>query len=169
MTMRSKLLPMRSPLQVTKLRTAGLASVESAKFGMVRKNKDGTLRAHQGIDLQAEINTPCYAVANGRVISIERELKGYGLMLTLEVGTQSKGYLYCVYCHLKDVREYLIGRNIPEGELLCWTGDSGNAEGMNTIARGGHLHFEIRTSRQVGRGLEGRLNPLNFIKINNVT
>jgi len=39
------------PLKICKLRTAGLASVNSAKFGLVRKNADGTKRAHQGIDL----------------------------------------------------------------------------------------------------------------------
>ena len=37
-----------------KLRTVGLASVKSATFGMVRRNADGSPRAHQGVDLTAD-------------------------------------------------------------------------------------------------------------------
>ena len=40
------------PLDENRLRTAGLASVNSAKFGMTRRKADGTPRAHQGIDYE---------------------------------------------------------------------------------------------------------------------
>lgn len=52
------------PLDSCRLRSAGLASVRGAKFGMVRQ---GGTRAHQGIDLIAVPGTPLYAVADGTV------------------------------------------------------------------------------------------------------
>ena len=57
------------PLRVgfLKLRTAGLSSAKAATFGMVRRNPDGSPRAHQGTDLAVDNGYRCYAVDDGIV------------------------------------------------------------------------------------------------------
>jgi hypothetical protein len=35
---------------------------------------------------------------------------------------------------------------------------------MNTVVKGGHLHFEVRhRAENVGKGLDGRIDPLPFL------
>lgn len=152
-----------NPLKSCKLRTAGLASAKSATFGMVRKNADGTPRAHQGIDLQADEGTAVYAIADGVIEGVNRAENGYGLTLTLKFWIDGKAY-YAFYAHLDDVF-VKAGQLVKDGGFLAITGDSGNAKGMTTIAKGGHLHIEIRETANVGIGLAGRLDPLKFIKL----
>ena len=61
------------PLDENRLRTAGLESINSAKFGMTRRNADGTPRANQGIDLQANKVVAVYAVAAGVAVKSHTE------------------------------------------------------------------------------------------------
>jgi murein DD-endopeptidase MepM/ murein hydrolase activator NlpD len=147
------------PLKVCKLRTAGLASVNSAKFGLVRRNANGTLRAHQGIDLQADIGTPVYAVEDGVIAGVNMGKDGYGFTISLKFGDR-----FAFYAHLSEVFVN-VGEIVKAGTLLAKSGASGNASGMTSIARGGHLHFEIRTMQNAGLGLTGRLDPLTFVDL----
>lgn len=147
------------PLAINKLRTAGLASVNSAKFGMVRKNTNGTPRAHQGIDLQANFGTPIFAVEDGTIVGINLGKDGYGFTITLKFGDK-----FAFYAHLSEVHTG-VGHAVSKGELIGKTGSSGNAVGMNTISKGGHLHFEIRTQQNAGLGLAGRLDPLDYVEL----
>ena len=136
------------------LRTAGLASVESAKFGMVRNN--GT-RAHQGIDLECEPNYRCYAVADGTVKT--RYTDSYGSQVTLKIDGTDK---YIFYAHLNrvDVKD---GQRVKAGDVIGLTGSTGNAKGMDKISNGAHLHFEVRNDWILGTGLEGREDPLPYL------
>ena len=43
---------------------------------------------------------------------------------------------------------------VAEGDLIALSGNSGNAS--NTPS---HLHFELRTHPNLGKGLAGRINP----------
>ena len=147
------------PLAICKLRVAGLASVNSAKFGMVRKNANGTPRAHQGVDLQAEFGTPIYAVEDGTIVGINMGKDGYGFTITLKFGDK-----FAFYAHLSEIHT-TVGHAVSKGELIGKTGSSGNAVGMNTIAKGGHLHFEIRTQQNAGLGLSSRLDPLDYVEL----
>jgi len=147
------------PLKVCKLRTAGLASVNSAKFGMVRKNANGSPRAHQGIDLQADIGTPVYAVENGVIAGVNMGTSGYGFTISLKFGNT-----FAFYAHLSEVF-VSVGAKVKAGEIIGKTGASGNALGMTTIAKGGHLHIEYRTKQNAGLGLTGRLDPLMFVDL----
>lgn len=137
------------------LRTAKLASVRSAGFGMVR---NGGTRPHQGVDLAAPNNYRCYAVDDGVVSFVKRtDDNGYGRMLIIKL---DRG-LFAAYAHLKDilVKE---GQRVKAGDVVALTGSSGNAKTMRNMAEGSHLHFEVRTSQHPGRGLTGRLDPLKY-------
>jgi len=147
------------PLAVCKLRTAGLASVNSAKFGMVRHSADGTPRAHQGIDLIAEPNTEVLAVANGTIVAIAQGLNGYGYTLTLKVSN-----LFAFYAHLSKFK-VSVGDEVRKGDVIAYSGHTGNAEGMNDVKHGSHLHFEIRAEQNCGLGLTGRLDPLKYVEL----
>lgn len=144
------------PLLVCKLRTAGLASINSAKFGMVR---NGGTRAHQGIDLQANPSTDVFAVSDGVIAGVNMALDGYGYTVTLKFGDK-----FAFYAHLSKVL-VKAGESVKAGKLIAFTGCTGNAKGMDTIAKGSHLHFEIREKQNCGLGLEGRLDPLKFVEL----
>lgn len=147
------------PLKVCKLRTAGLASINSAKFGMVRRNSNGTPRAHQGIDLQANQGEKVYAVDDGVIVGVNLGLDGYGYTITLKLNDSG---LFAFYAHLNEIL-VKAGDQVTKGQWVAKTGSTGNAKGMNTIASGGHLHFEMRIKQNVGLGLFGRIDPLKFV------
>ena len=151
------------PLKICKLRTAGLASVNSAKFGLVRKNADGTKRAHQGIDLQANKGDWVLAVGDGQVVGVNLGLDGYGFTITIKLDGSG---LFAFYAHLSEVA-IKVGDKVTTGQVIAKTGSTGNAKGMDTIAKGGHLHFEVRMTQSVGLGLFGRLDPLKFVELDN--
>ena len=150
------------PLAVgyNKLRTAGLASSKSATFGMVRRNKDGTARAHQGIDLAVEPNYRCYAVDDGLVVQTSKGSDGYGWTVTLKLNNG----LYVFYAHLSQLK-VTNGEMVKAGHVVGLTGSTGNAKGMTNIAKGAHLHFEVRDRASVTLGLGGRLNPLDYFSL----
>ncbi|TCV81087.1 peptidoglycan DD-metalloendopeptidase family protein [Sulfurirhabdus autotrophica] len=171
------------PLDSCTLRTAKLASVKSATFGMVR---NGGKKAHQGIDLKADPGTPIYAVANGKVVAFSHDVspgKGYGRTITLAVDIQDlqkkqrdlvlakkadAEVVYFFYAHLKNIDANInVNKNaeiaIAKGTIIGTTGDTGNANGMDTISNGAHLHFEVRLEEHPRTKLLDRLDPKPFI------
>lgn len=163
------------PLESCVLRTAGLASKKSATFGMTRDNGH---RAHQGIDLCAEPGTPILAVADGRILVLNKGPKGdYGNVLVLIVDIndlpsdkaallkkagKESGTVGFVYAHLSEMPE--VSRPVEVGEEIGKTGCTGNAKSMTTIAKGAHLHFEVRLNPTLkSTGLSNRIDPLPFI------
>lgn len=156
----------KQPLGIKqKIRKAGLASAKSATFGMVR---NGGKRAHQGVDLAVDKGYRVYAVESGSVVGVNQHDDGsYGLTVTLKLDCSSKPELhgkFAFYAHLSSVR-VKAGQQVAHGAILGLTGDTGNARGMDSIPRGGHLHFELRTAQRVGLGLTGRVDPLPFLEL----
>jgi murein DD-endopeptidase MepM/ murein hydrolase activator NlpD len=172
-----------NPLARCVVRTAGLASAKSATFGPVR---NGGKRNHQGVDFEANPGTAVLAVAHGQVVAVSRQFaatKGFGASVLLSVDVhdlpdkQRRHYqslfpgndqVYFFYAHLSRIDVTLNKHGecfVKAGQPLGATGDSGNAQGMDTIARGAHLHFEVRhRTENIGLGLSGRLDPLPFIQ-----
>lgn len=89
-------------------------------------------RTHQGVDIFAPRGTPNVSVANG-VITQQVE-SGYGnyILLAADDGT---GYLYA---HLDSFEG--VDRRVVQGEVIGYSGDSGNADGV-------HTHFELHPGR----------------------
>lgn len=155
------------PLKTCKLRTAGLRSVRGAMFGMTRTNPNGTPRAHQGIDLATDKGYRLYAVENGQVVATALGSTGYGFTVTIRLDCPDKKALhgrFAFYAHLDriDVRP---GQIVKAGDQIGLSGDTGNAKGMDTVAEGGHLHFELRFKQICGLGLADRFDPLPFINL----
>ena len=149
------------------LRTAGLSSVKASMFGMTRKNPDGSLRPHQGVDFGIDNGYRVYAVENGIIVDTAMGKDGYGYTITLKLDCPQKPELhgkFAFYAHLNRI-DIVIGQKVIAGTPIALTGDTGNAKGMTTIAKGGHLHFELRTQQICGKGLAGRIDPLPFIEL----
>jgi murein DD-endopeptidase MepM/ murein hydrolase activator NlpD len=123
-------------------------------FGLVRRDRFGRTKPHQGWDLRAKIGTPCYAIADGEVALVYHS-EDYGKVLVLEFFKGRR--LYAAYCHLSLVMVE-SGNKVTLGQAVALTGDSGNARGMSEPDQ--HLHFEIRTVPRPGLGLDGRISPL---------
>jgi murein DD-endopeptidase MepM/ murein hydrolase activator NlpD len=156
-----------NPLKTCKLRTAGLYSVKGAMFGLTRKNKDGSIRAHQGIDLATDEGYRLYAVENSEVVAISKGSNGYGFTVTLKLNCVEKPELhnkFAFYAHCDRI-DVQVGDHVKAGDQIALSGDTGNAKGMATVSKGGHLHFELRTKQVCGLGLKNRLDPLPFIEL----
>ena len=124
-------------------------------YGEVRKRADGTPRPHQGWDFEATTSTPAYAIADGKVAFI-RDRGDYGLQLCIAFTLEEKQY-WAFYAHLAKVfvKEH---DEVKRNQLICTTGESGNAKGMPVADQ--HLHFEIRTCAEPRMGLKDRASPL---------
>ena len=131
----------------------------SNTFGMVRHNRDGSKRPHQGWDFEAAIGTPCFAIADGKVAFVNRA-GDYGNLVALGFAFEGKT-LYAAYAHLSAI-EVALGEAVKKGQRIGLTGDTGNAKGMKGPDL--HLHFEIRTEPRPGRGLAGRISPLTVFR-----
>jgi len=145
------------PLEANTIRKHSAANA----FGMVRN--DGK-RPHQGWDLLAYPGTPVYAISDG-TIRIPAPSGDYGRMVMLEFEHRGRTY-WATYCHLSAI---LVGsdREISIGDLIGHSGNTGNAASMKGNDQ--HLHFEIRTVRNAGNGLGGRVDPkaiYGFVPLN---
>lgn len=138
---------MQNPLDTMRIRRG----IPNNTFGMVRNNNT---KPHQGWDLAALPGTPVYAIATGRAEFVENK-GAYGVQIcqTFEHRGQP---LYAFYAHL----EHALVKNgdkITEGQLIGYSGQTGNASGQ--CEADAHLHFEIRLVPRPGLGLAGRIDP----------
>jgi len=127
-------------------------------FGMVRKNLDGTPRAHQGWDFYAPIGTELRSVSEGQVVHVS-DRGALGLMLVVTIGNSG---MFAAYCHLSEV-DVSVGDSVNLGQVIGKTGATGNAAGLPDADS--HLHFEVRTEPLTGLGLAGRVSPLKIFGV----
>ena len=105
---------------------------------------DGTLvRAHDGVDIAVKLGTPVLAVFDGLVIDPARRwrpwlVSRYGNVVAIQsTETTSSGYV-AIAAHLSRLAVH-PGDRVTRGEVVGWTGRTGNAAGTEP-----HLHFELR-------------------------
>jgi murein DD-endopeptidase MepM/ murein hydrolase activator NlpD len=127
------------------------------KFGCTR---NGGAKFHVGIDIKAEVGTPCFAIEDAKV-----EAVGFGedVGSYVTISFEKNGKTYGVaYCHLKK-QEVKEGTKVKAGDRLGETGISGNAEPENP-----HLHLDIQNQVWVGyaeaekRSMHG-VNPNSYV------
>ncbi|WP_212002079.1 peptidoglycan DD-metalloendopeptidase family protein [Chitinophaga sp. HK235] len=130
---------------------------DRSRFGIIANRKSGK---HQGLDFYARQGSPVYACVNG-IITASYYSASYGYVVILN-GDYSNSNYYFFYAHLQNQSKYNTGDNVTAGTTIGYTGKTGNAN--NVEANQEHLHFEIRTKSSVGRGFDGRLDPIQVIK-----
>lgn len=168
--------PWVDPLKEMNLRTAGL-SARGMLFGTgVRRTSSGQPRNHQGVDLAALPGTDLYASFEGVVDYVAPKNSGsYGLSVCIrytvddlpiqkkdyirKVFGAAQKYIYVVYSHLNSTT-LSVGDKVRSCQLIGKTGNSGNAVSMTTIARGAHLHLELRSQKGRFGGMSHRADPL---------
>lgn len=111
-------------------------------FGNIRKKGDVSLR-HLGVDLDAAVGTPVYAVNDG-VVSFVEELTVYGKMIIIDHGLG----IYSLYLHLNEFK-VAKGDKVTRGEVIGLSGSTG-------YSLGPHLHFSIKVKG-------ANIDPLRFI------
>lgn len=106
---------------------------------------------HQGIDIAANLNTPVYAPANGK-IRVARWVNGYGKCIYIDNGKINNIQVSSRYGHLNEINVN-EGQNVYKGQLIGLVGSTGRSDGP-------HLHFEVR---QLQGNKEIAVNPFNYI------
>ena len=180
--------PIDNP-QRTYYNSGGYHKEQNGAFGMVRLTSNGNPKGHQGLDIFADIGTPCYACLDGEIVSYSNEGNdGYGNVLVLKVsGDELRGAknnytlefasemikgdgfdenaseYYLRYAHLSSAVK--TSGYVKAGELVCYTGDTGNAKDVINP----HLHFEITMKKKGnGYGLVNRYNPAFFVNLTSI-
>jgi murein DD-endopeptidase MepM/ murein hydrolase activator NlpD len=112
-------------------------------FGDIRVAQNQKIQ-HLGVDLKATVQTPVYAVNDGKVV-FAKSLPDYGNIMVINHGLG----VYSLYLHLADFNAS-EGQMVAQGDTIAHSGDTGYVTGP-------HLHFSIKV-----RG--AALDPLQFIK-----
>lgn len=120
-------------------------------FGQIRileKGKYGkSKRWHQGTDFLAPQGTPIGSMADGVVAYIGRDLFMEGNIVIINHGAE----VYTMYMHLSAFWVKKIGQKVEAGELIGWSGSTGNSNKA-------HLHL--------GMKIDGALiDPLRIFEI----
>lgn len=95
-------------------------------------------RAHNGIDLLAEIGTPVKACRSGVVTVAANQINGMGNYVVIQHPYNIK----TLYGHLSKI---FVSKNQPvrQGQVIGLTGNTGNANSSSILP---HLHFEVRNN-----------------------
>jgi len=88
-------------------------------------------KMHNGIDFAAEIGTPIYATADGKVVVVDVKFSGYGKMVEIDHGFGYRSR----YAHMHDFA-VRTGQNIKRGDLVGYVGNTG-------LSTAPHLHYEV--------------------------
>ncbi len=104
-----------------------LASGFGPRFHPIYKVK----KSHMGIDFAAEIGTPVYATADGKVVTVSVKFSGYGKMVEIDHGF---GYR-TRYAHMHGFN-VKVGQQVKRGDLIGYVGNTG-------LSTAPHLHYEV--------------------------
>lgn len=89
---------------------------------------------HTGIDYGCPMGTAILASSDGVIRYAGYDQTGYGYCVIIEHDAAHA----TLYAHLSSIRFTSIGRAVEQGEVIGYSGNSGNSTGP-------HLHFEART------------------------
>lgn len=149
---------------------------------------NGRLQVHHGVDLVNALGTPLFAAADGTVVyagndfttKFGSDTNYYGNLVVIQHNFLSPEQLpvFTLYGHMQDI-VVQGGQVVQAGEMVGTVGQSG-------IARGPHVHFEVRVGNPFdfdatrnpemwlhpfpGQGvLAGRVTDANGTPLNRVT
>jgi len=87
---------------------------------------------HKGLDIGAAVGTQIHAVQSGLVAYADNGVRGYGNLLLVVHPDGSVAF----YGHCSEIRVF-AGQHVTRGQVVGNVGETG-------MARGPHLHFELR-------------------------
>jgi murein DD-endopeptidase MepM/ murein hydrolase activator NlpD len=105
----------------------------TSEFGWRQHPITGNRKFHTGIDFGADLGTPIYAIANGRV-EYAGDKGGYGNTVIINHGSGKS----TLYGHASKI--YVRkGQQVVRGQMIAAVGSTG-------MSTGPHLHFEVRVN-----------------------
>jgi len=98
---------------------------------------------HYGMDFTAPTGTEVYATGDGKVVTVENSMRGYGKRIVIDHGFGYKS----LYAHLNgfNVRR---GQNVKRGEVIAFVGSTGTSTAP-------HLHYEVFKNGK-------KVNPVHY-------
>lgn len=112
-------------------------------FGNIRQSGESSFQ-HLGIDLDAKVGDPLYAMNDGKII-FQKTLPSYGNTIIIDHGVG----IFSLYLHLDQFLKSL-GDEVSRGDLIGRTGDTGYSIDP-------HLHLSLKING-------ASVNPLEFIE-----
>ncbi|NOT63285.1 MAG: M23 family metallopeptidase [Acidobacteria bacterium] len=114
-------------------------------------------RTHNAIDIMAARGTPVLAAADGEVVRLFNSEAGGTTLYQLN---QARNVVF-YYAHLERYADSLfVGRQVKQGEVIAYVGDTGNAGAGNY-----HLHFGVWLTDDPKRFWDGtNVNPYELFK-----
>ena len=97
-----------------------------------------------GVDLEADIGTPIYAI-NGGIVRLSQELTNYGKTIVIDHGSG----IFSLYLHIDEFK-ISEGKEVKRGDIIALSGNTGYS-----IAP--HLHFGVKING-------ASVDPLRFIE-----
>lgn len=114
----------------------------SSDFG--KRNIDGEIKNHNGIDIAVPQGTVLKAPISGQIITKTVQKDGAGLYVTIK-NTQHKQTVYVLLMHLHSVESNIaVGVTVKDGEKIGTTGGDTNDKPNCGHSTGAHLHLEVR-------------------------
>jgi len=115
----------------------GVQGHVTAIFGPSIHPFTGQWYLHKGLDLAYGYGVPIVSTANGKIIEVGSDEKGYGNFVVI----RHKYGFYTKYGHMQ--RMYVKpGQDISQGDVIGTMGNTG-------LSTGPHLHYEVRIGSQV--------------------
>ncbi len=178
-----------APLQSLEIRSLspGGQSIHPVKcaFGPFRVESTMKGRAHYGIDLACEKNQPIYSMFDGQIVKQAYEASGFGHYIQIyheqkDLPDIAKQYIELLglkgfsllYAHTEpNIKNGIHHKEkifVKSGEIIGFTGCSGNASAMINKSDGCHLHLETRAGWQSGTTAIDPLPLFPLLAIDNV-
>lgn len=128
----------------------GAISIDFSDSVPVFSQTMGDYRTHLGIDIEAELGTDVFAVADGTVTNVWDD-PFMGTCISIE----HSGNALSIYKNLNPVVEegIVIGCEVKAGDVLGVVGESA----MNEVAQEPHLHYELKVN-------DKHVDPKNHLK-----
>ncbi len=104
---------------------------------------------HRAIDIEAPLNTPVCAAADGTVIKVDEDEK-----MGITIWIEHENDLVTVYSNLSTTEMVSLGDVVKQGDVISGVGDTALFE----ILEVPHLHFEVLNNGK-------NENPENYLKI----
>lgn len=139
------------------------SGINGGRYGMTRKNGDGTSKLHDGIDIKVDQGSPIYAAFGGTAYQGFQKYLGNFIAI---VSTVNGRKILTVYGHLQDdmIQD---GSKIATGTVIGFAGRSGNlGEAIDKGLTESHLHFKVRDSNDpINANKWNHKNPEDYLNI----
>jgi len=114
----------------------------TSDFG--KRNINGKISNHNGIDIRAVQGTILKAPLSGKIIKRTIQKEGAGLYVIIRHTFELGVFIDIVMMHLHSVESYInVGYDIEEGEKIGTTGGT-KGDPNSGCSTGPHLHLEVR-------------------------